>query len=668
MVKRASLVLAALAAFSFPASASAIPGDLTYQGCITGELESGPDGTGACTAIPAVVANGVESGLDKLESVAVSPEGRSVYVAAGAEDDAVAHFNRDPATGALSYVGCISGDNTIVDCTPIPDATVNGWDTGMNSPESIAVSADGRSVYATSRFDDAIAQFSRDPATGALTYIGCDSSEDETGGIILSACDVIGSPTASGIDSGFDDPKIKAPVISADGRFVYAAGAEDDSVVVFDRNTDSGELSFDSCITGEIQSSGPCTDIPGASSQGDNSGLDDPRWLVMGPDDVTLYAVASRDNAIARLSRNPVTGALDFEDCITGDSTGPGSAGSGVCSEVPSATPVGNDSGFANPRAMAISADGESAYAIGANDAAILSFDRNPATGTLTYLGCVTGEESSGSAGTGACALLPTATALGDNSGFNGMRSMGISPDGVSLYTSAQFDDALATFDRDSSTGALTFDRCVTGDTDVACAALPFANPGGEDSGFDELETIALSSDGRSLYGASEFDDAVSRFDREPVPQPTGDCQGATVPKTDGTAGDDTLTGTASGDLISGLAGNDTLDALAGNDCLFGDEGGDAAKGGPGKDRVAGASGRDRLRGNGGKDRVSGAGGKDRLIGGGGKDRLKGGPGKDTIKPGGGKDRVNCGGGRDKVVAAKADRISDNCERVKVKS
>ena len=647
-----------------PVAAMAAPGDLTYQGCITGEEVTGPDGSGACAAIPEATPTGDDSGLDRLESVAVSTDGRSVYVAAGQLDHAVAHFNRDPATGALTYVGCMTGEALNTGCTPIATATMTGDNSGLNWPESVAVSPDGLSVYLTSRFDSAIAQFSRDPTTGALDYIGCDSGEDES----VPPCDAIGTPTTGGADSGFHDPKHKAAVFSADGRFVYAAGEQDHSIVVFDRDTATGALSFDSCLTGETESIPPCTDTGTATSGGDASGLQQPRWLLMGPDDVSLYAVANNDDAIARFSRDPITGALDFEGCITGD-TLTGSGGSGACDEIPGATPNANDSGLDDPRAMAISADGEYAYAVGANDDAVLRFDRDPVGGELDYLGCLTGEETSGPApgGSGACALLPTATPTGDLSGFDGMRSMAISADGVSLYTSAQADDAMATFDRDPSTGVLSFDSCLTGDSDVACTAIPGAVSGGAERGLDELETIALSADGRSLYGASEFDDAVSRFDREPVPAPPveqGPCQGQTVEKTSGTAADDAITGTDSTDLIFGLEGDDLLDGVGGSDCVSGDTGKDKLKGGADKDKLTGGAGRDKASGQGGKDTLKGGGGKDRLAGGGGRDKLSGGGGKDRIKTGGGKDKVNCGGGDDKVRADPNDKVATNCEKV----
>jgi hypothetical protein len=89
------------------------PGDLTYQGCITGETESGPatpgPGSGACVEIPSAVLNGDNSGLNNLRSVAASADGKSLY-AVSANDDAVARFDRNPSTGDFTYQGCITGE------------------------------------------------------------------------------------------------------------------------------------------------------------------------------------------------------------------------------------------------------------------------------------------------------------------------------------------------------------------------------------------------------------------------------------------------------------------------------------------------------------------------------------------------------------------------------
>ena len=87
----------------------------------------------ACTEIDAASANGTDSGLDGVRAVAVSPDGKSLYAVAP-EDDAVAVFDRDPATGILTYQGCLTGETQSGNaaCTAIPSATDNGIDSGLD--------------------------------------------------------------------------------------------------------------------------------------------------------------------------------------------------------------------------------------------------------------------------------------------------------------------------------------------------------------------------------------------------------------------------------------------------------------------------------------------------------------------------------------------------------
>jgi DNA-binding beta-propeller fold protein YncE len=93
-------------------------------------------------------------------AVTGSPAGKSVY-AVWPVSDAVAVFDRDPATGALAQrpgtAGCVSDDLTFMACQ---DAAA------LDAAYAIAASPDGTSVYAVSIHFDAIAGFDRDPATG----------------------------------------------------------------------------------------------------------------------------------------------------------------------------------------------------------------------------------------------------------------------------------------------------------------------------------------------------------------------------------------------------------------------------------------------------------------------------------------------------------------------
>ena len=99
-------------------------------------------------------------------AVAVSPDGRNVYALAAASDTLVV-FDRDAATGALrqkrGVAGCVAQVGTGDGCTGA---------TGFDGLRSMAISADGNSVYVASWTDSdraAVAVLDRDPVTGALT-------------------------------------------------------------------------------------------------------------------------------------------------------------------------------------------------------------------------------------------------------------------------------------------------------------------------------------------------------------------------------------------------------------------------------------------------------------------------------------------------------------------
>jgi 6-phosphogluconolactonase (cycloisomerase 2 family) len=74
------------------------------------------------------------------------------------------------------------------------------------------LSPDGKHLYATSAGDDAVAVFSRDSTTGALTYV--EMQQDGVGGV-------------DGLESaGY-------VTLSPDGKHLYATGWLDDAVAVF---------------------------------------------------------------------------------------------------------------------------------------------------------------------------------------------------------------------------------------------------------------------------------------------------------------------------------------------------------------------------------------------------------------------------------------------------
>ena len=129
-------------------------------GCLA-ENPSEPREVG-CAAVRGLVGS--------TQGVAVSPDGRTVYVAstsgfpAMGEQGAVAVFARD-GSGALTQLpgadGCVSS-TALDDCSVQP---------GL-SAENVSVSADGTRVYLG---NTTLSTLSRDPSTGALTPLACES-------------------------------------------------------------------------------------------------------------------------------------------------------------------------------------------------------------------------------------------------------------------------------------------------------------------------------------------------------------------------------------------------------------------------------------------------------------------------------------------------------------
>jgi 6-phosphogluconolactonase (cycloisomerase 2 family) len=505
-------------------------GSLTFGACITGETETGPTGTNACSQIEKAASFGQNSGLDNLRSIVESADGKSIYVTSGG-DDAVARFDRDPATGILTYQGCITGesasDNENDACAHIDSTALDGVNSGLDALQSVAVSADGESLYAASPGDDAVARFDRDPATGALTYQDCVTGESESGPAGSIACAAIGSAAASGANSGLDD--LRGVAVSVDGKSVYAVSAQDDAVARFDRDPATGVLTYQGCITGETESgptgSNACAAIAAATPSGTDSGLDSPFALALSPDGTSLYTVSFLDDAVAHFDRDPATGALTYQGCISGEDESNAMA----CTPIFLPKPFGVDSGLDELFSLAMSPDGTVLYPVSLGDHAAARFARHPATGALGYGGCLTGEFANGSSFplpmSAACTRIATATPGGTDSGLDKPRSVAVSADGRSLYVASPADDTVVHFLIEGD--EIFFDACLTGETQTgpagtnACAALASATQFGTSSGVDNPQAFVVSADGRTLYTASGNDAAVARFALAPEPTTT---------------------------------------------------------------------------------------------------------------------------------------------------
>nr|MDZ8046688.1 beta-propeller fold lactonase family protein [Nostoc sp. DedQUE02] len=194
--------------------------------------------------------NGVD-GLASAASVTVSPDGKYLY-AAGYDDSAIAVFERDTTTGQLSFVE-VQKDYT------------NGVD-GLASAASVTVSPDGKYLYAAGYNDSEVAVFKRDTTTGQLSFV-----EVQKDGI--SSVDGLGG--------------VYSITVSPDGKYLYAAGYQDSAVAVFERNQQTGRLSFV-----EVQKD----DTDGVD------GLGGALSVTLSPDGKYFYAAGYDDSAVAVFS------------------------------------------------------------------------------------------------------------------------------------------------------------------------------------------------------------------------------------------------------------------------------------------------------------------------------------------------------------------------------
>jgi hypothetical protein len=397
----------------------AVRGALSYRDCI------GADSNAPCTLIPGAVIEGTGTGLQQAEDLAASPDGAHLYASSGPAD-AISRFAIGPG-GELAYVGCVSANTAIAGCSKTPTATAAGSDSGMDNPEGLVLSPDGRFLYVVSASDGGIAWFARGPG-GALAYRGCISADSDA-----TACGQLPFAASEADETGFGS--LREIAISPDGRSLYIVSDADEAIARFSLRAD-GSPRFRDCVTGQTTIL-PCEPIAGANPTGADTGLRSLVDVSVSPEGNSVYAVSDGDSALAHFSRDPGSGKLSFRGCQTGDSDV-------ACTKVPAAT-SGNatDSGMEFPTVARVAADGRSVHLAATSDDALTSFDRNPRTGGLRFAGCISGQMIA------ACEPSAGATATGEDSGLDGVRPLAVGADGSAVYLGAQADSAVARFSRE---------------------------------------------------------------------------------------------------------------------------------------------------------------------------------------------------------------------------
>ena len=385
--------------------------------------------------------------------------------------------------------GCVSDDGLGGQCQD---------GVALREVQDVAVSPDGKSLYATAPGSNAIAVFDRNPTTGELTQkpgtAGC-ISETGTGG----ACQ--------------DGKELKGPgsvVVSSDGKSVYVSAIDntlsghDGGVAIFDRNPTTGELTQKAGTAGCISAEG----ASGACQTG--RAIDLAGEIAIGPDGTSIYVATghaisnnSAIGSVAILDRNTTTGELTQKAGTEGCASGDGEDGKGgSCQDLTGL--------LESASSVALSPDGSSAYVTGYRSDSIEVLDRNLVTGALTQKPGVTGCISETGDG-GSCAV---------GRAIDGATAVTVSPDGATVYVGSARDlnqgggsDAVAVFDRDPGSGELTQKPGTAG-----CISETGTSGSCQDGeGLEVVNDLAASPDGKSLYASGFQSDAVAILERNPV-------------------------------------------------------------------------------------------------------------------------------------------------------
>ncbi len=397
-------------------------------------------------------------------AIAISPDGRNVYVASSTSNS-IAVFARNRQTGALNQPKGKAG------CVAAKAAASCGEALGLLGPNSVAVSPDGRYVYATSRDGASLTSFHRNRKSGALRQL---------------------PPTSSGCISGLPIPgctpgrALSGPdvvVLSGDGRNVYVGSFFGNAVASFARNPESGAVT-------QLEGTAGCI---AAATSGCAPGLalGSIEGLAVAPDGSAVYAAAAVSNALDVLARDGTTGALsqstDGSGCLVEATL------SGCTTREP---PVSAQLAGAN--AVATDGQGGNVYVTSLFSNSVTSFTTAASGVGLTQMKLAAG-----------CLVFMRANACSFGRAMVAPEGLAVSNDGTSVYVTAFKTGAIDVLDRNPQTGSLEQK------TGPAGCVGPKSQPGCTSGrALSGASSVVVSPDGRNVYATAFASNAVDVFRR----------------------------------------------------------------------------------------------------------------------------------------------------------
>lgn len=407
-------------------------------------------------------------------AIAISPDGHNVYVASS-KSDAIAIFTRDRRTGALSQPKGKAG------CAAAKGAEGCALAIGLIGPNSVAVSPDGRNVYATSRGGSSLVTFHRNRVTGALRELppsasGCIS------GIAFPLC------TAG---RGMKDPDVV--VISPDGRNVYIGVFAGSGVASFSRAAGSGALT-------QLPGTEGCIAEGGTDGCATGTQLGAIEGLAISNNGSSVYTAAAASSAVTVLTRNASTGGLSQRGCITNVQTG-------GCA-------LGYE--FRGVNALAVAPKTGDVYATSLTSNSLTTFFPNSGS---VGLGQPPGPEreiegekvpaAEGTPSPDGCTVFLRSPGCAFGVAMQAPEGLALSPDGSNVYVTALETGAIDVFDRNPESGVVaqkTGPRGCVAPHQVHGCTLGRALKG--------AGSIVVSPDGRNVYSTASLSDAVDIFRR----------------------------------------------------------------------------------------------------------------------------------------------------------